>query len=53
MKVNLAAQVKSDSVANALEMLYGDEMSETVFFSYEHLINFRLFACEKCVGGQK
>ena len=32
MKVNLAAQVISDSVANALEMLYGDEMSETVFF---------------------
>lgn len=32
MKVNLAAQVLSDSVANSIEMLYGPETSETVYF---------------------
>ena len=29
-KVNMAAQVLSSTVANALEMLYGDNISETV-----------------------
>jgi hypothetical protein len=32
MKVNMAAQVLSFTVANALEMLYGDNISETVKF---------------------
>ncbi|XP_076091095.1 uncharacterized protein LOC143063058 [Mytilus galloprovincialis] len=32
MKVNLAAQVLSSTVANALEMMYGDNVSETVNF---------------------
>lgn len=32
MKVSLAAQVLSDSVANALEDLYGEEVSETILF---------------------
>jgi hypothetical protein len=32
MKVNMAAQVLSLTVANALEMLYGDNISETVNF---------------------
>lgn len=32
MKVNMAAQVLSFTVANALEMLYGDNISETVNF---------------------
>lgn len=32
MKVNLAAQVLSDTVANALEELYGDQVVETVRF---------------------
>ena len=32
MKVNLAAQVLSSTVANALEMMYGDNVAETVNF---------------------
>ncbi|CAC5374861.1 THAP9 [Mytilus coruscus] len=32
MKVNFAAQVLSSTVANALEMLYGDNVTETVNF---------------------
>lgn len=32
MKVNLAAQVLSDSVANALEEYYGQHVSETILF---------------------
>ncbi|CAC5389786.1 THAP9 [Mytilus coruscus] len=32
MKVNIAAQVLSSTVANALEMMYGDNVTETVNF---------------------
>lgn len=32
MKVHLAAQVMSDSVANAVQFLYGEEVKETITF---------------------
>ena len=39
MKVNLAAQVLSSSVASALEVLYGEQVSETVNFIH-HMDKF-------------
>ena len=32
MKVNYAAQILSSTVANALELMYGDNVSETINF---------------------
>ncbi|CAC5368332.1 THAP9 [Mytilus coruscus] len=42
MKVNIAAQVLSSTVANALEMMYGDNVTETVNFI--RIMN-KLFDC--------